>query len=279
MVKKKISGQTIAIIVLALLLLLTVGFGAVFAYFSTKSNPIQGSIILANLNIRLDIEADELDNPSAGSGSSEILISGTNLLPNQKLLNRPLVVKNTSSAPTYLMVAYRVEATRRNGEEKEVINDDYEGCVIDLGIDYINREHELKYKHYKDQPDVTEDLRRNSKWVDYVFKYTEEDVENPKTYIYRCLVYLEKLPATEEGEENKVTVIAEDSLKLHQDLDNDYQSTELSFTFQAYVIGASDNIVEVVESEETGVEEKCRVIVENTFKSQNYEFLAINSGE
>ncbi len=302
MVKKKISGQTIAIIILAIMLLLAIGFGAVFAYFSTSSSSIQGTIVLANLNISLEVQnLEDIDGNTTTSESSEIIISGTNVLPNQKILNRPLVVNNTSNAPTYLMVAYKVGAVRSvQGGDDVIIRDDFDGCVIDLGIDYINSHHSSEFRHYDEYgaliTDPTEDVRRHTKWVDYVFTYTDPNVPNAEPQIYRCLVLLEKQAAS-TGTPNKIEVIGRDQLKLHSDLDNDFQNSALSFTFQAYVIGASEDIIDTVESTvknpdgsvatypdgspkyKYSTEERCLAIVENTFRTQNYKFLNVEVDE
>ena len=66
MVKNKMSGQTIAIIILAVLLILAIGFGGVYAYYSARSNSVTGKIVMANLKISLE---------SPGSDRSEIVIS------------------------------------------------------------------------------------------------------------------------------------------------------------------------------------------------------------
>ncbi|MFQ6751944.1 MAG: hypothetical protein ACLRFL_00065, partial [Clostridia bacterium] len=278
--KKKISGQTIAIIALVILLLLTIGFGAVYAYFSTKSNSITGHVTMATLSIRLHSEGwnEELGGISE---KSEITLSSTNVLPNQQLLNDPLIVKNSSEAPVCLIVVYEVSATRGEGTNMVKIQDDYEGCLIDLGVDYINSKHNPELKHDNEQTTGTEDLRRNTRWVDYLFTY-----EHPETHeesVYRCLVSLDRYTATTVKEGDKVTVIEQridviekDSLKLHQDLDNDYQTARLTFAFQAYVIGASDDWYNGLQT--MSVKDQCEEIVGRTYQNQNYQFLNVALG-
>ena len=96
MVKKKISGQTITIIVLTILLVLTIGFGGVYAYQTARSKKVTGQIVMANLTISME---------AGGSNKSEIVISnGTNLVPGQQLKNSPLTIQNISSVDVYLIV-------------------------------------------------------------------------------------------------------------------------------------------------------------------------------
>lgn len=276
MVKKKISGQTIAIIALAIILVLTIGFGGVFAYFSTTSNSVTGHITMASLNI--DLKADH---EQGSSDKSEIILSSTNVLPDQKLENSPLVVMNSSDADVYLIVVYRVEAVKKNDQGVEIeVEDNFDGCLIDLDIDYINNKHSKNKEHYGGQLKYTEDLTKGTKWVDYVFTYVnDKDTEDPtddEEFNYRCLVCLEKQNAPAEGQVNKIPVIAKDTLGLHQDMDNNYQTSSLTFTFQAYVIGAGNQLVEEINAM-TSVEAKCYKIVSETYKSQDFTFLNVSA--
>ena len=278
MTKKKISGQTIAIIALVILLILTIGFGAVYVYFTTRSNSITGHVTMATLSIRLHSEGwnEELGGISE---KSEITLSSTNVLPNQQLLNDPLIVKNSSEAPVCLIVVYEVSATRGEGDDQVKIVDDYEGCLIDLGIDYVNSKHNPELKHDNEQITGTEDFRRNTRWVDYLF--THEDESSGVESVYRCLVSLDRYTATTDPEtgkiiEQRIDVIRKDSLKLHQDLDNDYQTARLTFAFQAYVIGASDDWYNGLQDK--SVKEQCEEIVFRTYQNQNYQFLNVGLG-
>ena len=277
MTKKKISGQTIAIIVLVVLLILTIGAGSVYAYFTTKSDSIRGHVTMATLNIELKTEKQ---NPTDNSGMSQITLSSTNVLPNQQLLNDPLFVKNSSEAPVCLIVVYEVSATRGEGDNMVKIQDDYEGCLIDLGIDYINSKHNPELKHDNEQTIGTEDLRRNTRWVDYLFSHVDpvSGVESS----YRCLVSLDRYtaeidPDTKKPIGQRIEVIPTNSLKLHQDLDNDYQTARLTFAFQAYVIGASDDWYNRLQS--MSVKNQCEEIVGEIYKNQNNKFLDIGLGD
>ena len=99
MVKKKISGQTIAIIILAIVLIVTIAFGGVYAFYSESSNQITGKIMMAHLSIGLYSDNDV--------DSSVIVISnGTNIVPGEELKNSPLKIENYSTAPIYLVIVY-----------------------------------------------------------------------------------------------------------------------------------------------------------------------------
>ena len=88
MVKKKISGQTIAIIILTALLVIAISFGGVYAFYSARSNKVSGRVMMATLSLSMS---------SGSSDKSEIVISnGVDVVPGQPLKNSPLVVKNLS---------------------------------------------------------------------------------------------------------------------------------------------------------------------------------------
>ena len=135
MVKKKFSGQTLAIVILAIMLLLTITFGGVFAFYSARSNKVSGKIYMATLKISMEWKV---------SDKSEVVISNvTNLVPGQSLENTALVVKNESAVPIYLVVVYRIEATKKvdpnmvmkkkNGKEQEV-QEGWVGHVIPFDL-------------------------------------------------------------------------------------------------------------------------------------------------
>ena len=248
MVKKKFSGQTIAIIILAVLLLITIAFGGVYAFYTAKSNKISGKIVMANLKISLVTETDKSD-------KSEIVISnGVNVVPGQPLENSPLVVRNLSSVSIRLVVVYELKAY---AEDKTEIEDEHIDPVLGLGVEYVNGLHpeEGRNKNVK-----------NEEWVDYVF--------NPGNggRVYRCLVSMVDFAPTQSGDDG-ITVIAENKLSLSGAMGNDYQNASISFTFQAYAIGsATDFGIEEGESK-LGI---CEKIVGAIYENQDEVFLNIN---
>lgn len=247
MIKKKLSGQTIAIIILAVLLLLTICFGGVFAFYSARSNKVSGKIVMANLKITME---------SGTSDKSEIVISnGVNVVPGQPLENSPLIVRNLSSVPVYLVIVYEVNATK---EDKSSVKDEFEEPALGLGYDYINSINTEENKS---------NANNNKNWIDYVFNAEEE------SKVYRCLVSMvDFAPTGTSG--NGITVIAENKLSLSSEMGNDYQKTSISFTFQAYAIGSASFNGQFTAS--TTIAQKCETIVSAIYDSQNHTFLNID---
>ena len=238
MTKKKVSGQTIAIIVLAIILLLTVAFGGVYAYYSTSTNKVSGKIVMATLSI--DYKYDDPDTPEVegvkgDSGESQILITNvTEVVPNEILENTPLIVTNGSTAPIYLVVFYSVIAENRL-TRIPVVDVKTDGKkVIDVGAD-----------------------TSGSEWADYVFMSDKSGSIN----IMRCLVTI--IPQNK----SEITVIGSNGLKLHKDMNNDYQNCDICFTFHAYAIGSSG----FQFSDTTTNAEKCEQIVSAIYEAYEYK--------
>lgn len=250
MVKKKISGQTIAIIILGVLLLLTIGFGGVFAYYSARSNKVSGRIVMANLKISME---------SGTSDKSEIVISnGVNVVPGQPLENSPLIVKNLSSVNIYLVVVYEINATKKDDDDKDVdIVDQHKDPVLGLGVEYIN----LVNPDYPSKNNLPKVVETN--WIDYVFDAQEEGK------IYRCLVSTKGFDS-----ETDVTVIDENMLSLSSAMGNEYQNASISFTFQAYAIASNDDSLGIASTDNSA--SKCEKIVSAIYQTQSYKFLNID---
>ena len=157
MVKKKVSGQTIAIIVLVVLLILTVGFGGVYAYYSFRSNRITGRIVMANLNIQFK------ENGEGASGASEMVLSnGINVVPNEMLQNTPLIIDNNSNTPIYIAVLYKLNVYKL--ETEEVVEYDNSKPLI---------------------------AGASNEWYDYTYEQKVNGAKNT----YRCLITLNPQPA------------------------------------------------------------------------------------
>lgn len=202
MVKKRLSGQTIAIIILSILLLLTACFGGVYAYYSTTTSKVSGRVVMANLNIGLQAGIGE-------SASSEILVSNGVFVPGSDLKNTPLLVVNNSNTAIYLSIIYKVNAANVNtGEPLE--NYDDTKPLIDIGI--------------------TDD----SIWYDYLFVSTDSSGEEVR---YRCLITKDPIYPTETNK--YITVIEENALKIPESWGNNFQDMQISFLFQAYAIGSN----------------------------------------
>lgn len=241
--RKKLTGQTISIIILAVLLLLSIGFGVVYAYYSAKSSAISGKIVMANLNI-------SIESGIGASGKSEIVISNsTNIMPNQQLENTPLLVHNSSSVPIYLVVVYKIQAFDTNNEE---INDPLNYPVLDIGCEFINPTTKSS------QPGG------ESIWTDFVFTYEKDDTISN----YRCFVSSPIATDTET-----VTVIEENKLRISRYMGNEYQKSTIYFTFQAYAIGCDSFNADFPDG--TTIETKCQKIVSAIYEAHNMKFLNV----
>ncbi len=121
MVKKKLSGQTIAIIILSILLLLAICFGGVFAFYTAHSGQVYGRIKMAVLNLNLKTGTD-------ASGASQLFVSNGLYVPGQSLHNTPLIIENYSNTNTYMVVVYKVET------DSEIEGYDDSKPLIDIGL-------------------------------------------------------------------------------------------------------------------------------------------------
>lgn len=245
MVKKKVSGQTIAIILLAILLLLTVAFGGVYAYYSSTTSKVSGKIKMANLNISMSTVIGET---GSTSGSSEILISNGLFVPGQFLENSPLLITNKSNTTTYLAVVYKVLAYDDNGKAPE---------------------------EYDDSKPLIDILKNDGYWYDYL--YVAKDMngnvvedEDGNEVRYRCLVTTAEVARASKDSGDVITVIGEDCLGLSTSMGNGFQGMNISFTFQAFAIGS--DIEEFKFAEGTTQDQKCEKIMQTIYKAFEYEF-------
>ena len=248
--RKKVTGQTIAIIILAILLSLSLVFGGVFAFYTIRTNQVTGRILMANLKINMTASTDGI------TEKSELVISyGTNVIPNQLLGNSPLTISNYSSVPIYLILVYDLTAEKNNGNP---VADTHVRPVIDFGYDYINPDH-------PEQNTPTSKLK-NSSWIDYV--YTSNLSGESKTY--RCLVGMDIYQSAHE-EASLITVVKENSMRLSEYMGNEYQSTAISMTFQAYAV-AADSFSFTTE-QVANKQYKCEKIVESIYTYAEYSFM------
>lgn len=264
MVKKKMSGQTLAIIILGILLISAICFGGVYAFYSSTTNKISGTIVMANLNVELG---------SNGSGSQIQIYNNNNIVPNEELKNTPLKIYNKSIDSTYLVVLYEVKANKTNefGVPEEVVDAFFNPVIDTSENNYIDptKTGTNSPNHYS-----TDYI-----WTDYVFHTT--DGGHPAKY--RALVSTTIFPAYDPTVEFKGTEVIKDGrLKLHALTGNEFQSASITLTFQAFAIGA-DSLTQFINpivnnADLTDMEkeaQKCQIILEkiqisNTFFSINY---------
>lgn len=255
MIKKRVSWQTLAIIILGSLLLITIAFGGVFAFYSARTNQVSGQIMMANLSISLEGNTDQ-------SAASNITIGNAKfVVPGQVLDNTPLVVRNLSTVEIYLVVAYEIKAERvivddfGNKLETTEIEDEYLNPVFGLGCEYLNIKDPTK--NITTGKDVY-----NEDWFDFVFWGEKEE------RYYRCMVSKKSIPK-KDSKNNAVVVIHENTLTLHRFMGPEYVDTTISFWFQAYAVGAATNF-DIKEGDSNL--EKCNKIVNFVYESQGYEF-------
>ena len=278
MVKKKISGQTIAIIILIVLLIGSIVFGGVYAFYSTSTNKVSGTIVMANLDIKykVDTAGDGSEGVIVGeSGESQILITNVNnIVPNELLGNSPLRVMNDSNTPIYLAVLYRIQ--KATTEEDKHIDDIYKYQRNSKG-EYILDEHGNKQllldngqKQIFGVIDIGTDVE-GSIWTDFVFntkdypEYATDNVPaNDEEYVVRCFVTAMPVAETEK----EITVIEKNNLRLHKDVGNEFQQQAISFTFQAHAIGA--NSLEDKMSTATTDQERCAIILKAIYETNGW---------
>lgn len=238
MTKKKLSGQTVTIIILAILLLLTCIFGGVYAYYSTTSSKISGIVQMANLKIQMNAGG------TGSSGSSELLHTNSYYIPGQVLPNTALTVTNSSNTNVYLAVVYTVKAYY-NDES----NPDTKGQEI--------TEYDLSNPLIGIHGDTT--------WFDGRYTNVEHDAD------FRYLMIPTPIAPASSDEGKVISVIPEGKLKLHEKMGNAYQSTIITLTFRAYVIGSDQQELKDALGQTNGTNtEKCNVIMGAIFKAFDY---------
>ncbi len=237
MSKNRISKQTIAIIVLIILLIFTISFGGVYAYYSSTTTKVNGRITMANLNINLDGTHTD----TAGNYSILFKTNGY-VYPGQTLENTPLIITNRSNTEIYLAVAYSVNAD-------------------DVNVD-------------KSDP-LIEIRENNGDWYDYL--YTAKDSNNEikvdsenNPIQYRCLIS-KVVPPCSNDVGDIITVIGENCLKLPITWDNELQNKTVTFSFQAFAIGA--NLDEFDFDKTTPQDDaKSEKIMQTIYKAFDYNF-------
>ena len=240
MTKKKLSGQTVTIIILAILLLLTCIFGGVYAYYSTTSSKISGIVQMANLKIQMNAGG------TGSSGSSELLHTNSYYIPGQVLPNTALTVTNSSNTNVYLAVVYTVKAINNDKSSPDWGNEITE---YDLSNPLIG-------------------IHGDTTWFDGRYTNVEHDAD------FRYLMIPTPIaPAAPDAPEKDkiISVIPEGKLKLHEKMGNAYQSTIITLTFRAYVIGSDQQELKDALGQTNGTNtEKCNVIMGAIFKAFDY---------
>ena len=117
MTKKKSNGQSIVIVILSILLLISIGFGITYSYYNGKSNLVKGTITTANLSI-------ELQGSDTSGQTTEFSISAPYgeefLVPGNNLNNVQLNLFNKCNQETYMVVVYTLSAVKNDGSKEDV---------------------------------------------------------------------------------------------------------------------------------------------------------------
>lgn len=215
---------------------------------------------MASLKINLISETE--DDNGKSERSEMVIANSSNVIPNQALENSPLLIKNTSTVPIYLLVVYELKATKNIDNETVVIPDDKNQQIIDIGVDYINEGQNI----YRTE--------KNSEWTDYIYVHEFND---GTTKTYRCLISAEAYTKG-DNDVQKIEVIPENHLKLSRDMGNEYQEATISFIFQAFAIGTSTvdedltNKYDLELGRSPTKLEKCKMIIEDIYAAEEYHF-------
>ncbi len=228
---RKLSGQTLTIIILAILLIFVSVCGGVYAYYSYRSNRISGFVTLGNLKISM-----YADNEQGESGSSEIIMTNSLVVPGQSLENSALTIFNTSNVDIYLVAVYSVQVSELDDPEA-IVDISNTNQILDIG---------------------------NDAWTHY--RYVDTDETNPADV--RCFINLTPVVP----EQSDIVLIAKNQLKLHgSSVKNEFQGKRISFTFQAYAI-AYNSFYDIPNFENLPDEEKCFYIMDRLHESVRWNF-------
>ena len=216
MIKKGSSKQNVAIIVLIVLLLLSITFGATYSYFNGSTRQVMGgSVTTAILKIQLvgDIQ-DEY-------GNDAITITGDNIVPGQPLINAALAIHNYSRAGTYMMVVFEFTATKTDTGE-----------VVDTsGLDVLDLRTKATSGGWVKDTYICKD--GVTKIHSVVYMGSDEYSNNG----YGTGIIPGYDPST-GTDYMLLSVLDADCLKSPSSWDNKLQGCTIQFTFQAYAVQA-----------------------------------------
>lgn len=237
--KKRVSGQTIAIVILLILLIVVLAFGGVYIYLNNQHTNVFGKVYMIDLKINLE---------SGESGKSEVVIRNDNeIFPGHNLQNSNLVIKNESSKEMFVVVVYCVNAFDKNKQE---IEDRMKSSVIDVGYDYCNP----SFPQYSDKNLITD-------WIDYVYEAELQE----GSMKYRCLVSTTPYGGVSEGVKT-IEVIKENGLHLSENAGDEYQDATISFSFQAYALTSDMIYSQGLNYVAKTKEEKCEIIMDKIYE-------------
>lgn len=119
MIKKGTSKQNIAIIVLSLLLLLSIIFGATYSYFNGVTGElISGTVTTATLKVEISGYDTDLKEEATFQLARDN--NDENIVPGQPLTNTALRINNSSPVNTYMVVTYSLNIEGNNEAENPI---------------------------------------------------------------------------------------------------------------------------------------------------------------
>lgn len=219
MVKKRISKQNVIIIILSVLLLVSVGFGATYAYFSGSSKQLtSGYITTAVLHVNLSAIPDE----DHQSDTFQLVAEPNNddklrdkVVPGQSLTNTALEIQNTSPVETYMMVVYKLAILGKvPNAPDQTIPDASKIKALELTKDAVGDGWRM----------ITHTCRDGSSLINALVYLGDNGTGNgvftPKESIDEC----------------KSLVLNADCLRVPSNWGNEMQGTKIQVTFTGYVL-------------------------------------------
>lgn len=210
--KKVTSKQNIAIIVLSVLLLVSIGFGATYSYFSGKSqNELAvGNVTMATLNVSIH----GLNKENAQTSKFELHTEVGTVVPGQPLSNTALQVSNGSPVSTYMAVVYTLKIETDGPNSSEVNTSQIDAMDIkETSVGDGWRKELLTARDQKTKINILIYLGGEDGTGDGIF------------------------PAAASADSpNKSVVLDAECLKIPTTWDNKMQGATVSLTFTAYVI-------------------------------------------
>ena len=208
MIKKKTSGQSIVIVILSILLLVSIGFGVTYSYYNGKTNLVTGSITTANLSIAL--HGEQFGQTTEFSISAPI--NEAFLVPGNGLYNLKLNLYNQCNEDTYIVVVYSLSAikTLENGSK------------VDITPQLTNT------------PAIgfQEGAFDSQKWKSITYNCT-----NLTNTSYTCLVGLNSFASRDLSTDGYyINVLQENKIKIPEQWTNLLQNCDVTISIMAYAI-------------------------------------------
>lgn len=248
MIKKKANAQNFVIIILSIMLLISIGFGATYSYYNGKTNLVKGSITTANLSIAL--HGEQFGQTTEFSISAPI--NEAYLVPGNGLYNLKLNLYNQCNHETYIVVVYSLSAikTLEDNTKQDITPQLSNTPAIGFQDGAFDSE----------------------KWKSIT--YTCENVENTS---YTCLVGINSFPSRDLSTDGYyINVLQENKIKIPETWTNILQSCDITISIMAYAIQADlppDYLTPILEAQgSNNMEAKAQAIAKATLQICKIDF-------